>query len=192
MIQYCGKNSLFFSDFLFLGDGAIPFTLEFPDLAPNSVLICADESEDPANVILSFPMKSYVKSFLLSNVINVSARWEFSTTCESTWQNQQMTTRERRAQLWQWGSGRWIFWQFLILARRADGWAWGSERWTFWQHWLITVFLMPVQIEVYEKVICAKPSFRLSLLRLSRSCEALHPLQKRASCLAQVPLLLQL
>merc|ERR1712203_1249784 len=32
-----------------LGDGAIPFTLEFPDLAPNSVLICADESEDPAN-----------------------------------------------------------------------------------------------------------------------------------------------
>ena len=38
--------------FLFLGDGAIPFTLEFPDLAPNSVLICADESEDPANVVI--------------------------------------------------------------------------------------------------------------------------------------------
>ena len=39
---------------IFAGDGAIPFTLEFPDLAPNSVLICADESEDPANVIVSF------------------------------------------------------------------------------------------------------------------------------------------
>ena len=37
-----------------LGDGALPFTLDFPDLAPNSVLICADESEDPANVA-SFP-----------------------------------------------------------------------------------------------------------------------------------------
>merc|ERR550525_2329365 len=30
-----------------LGDGAIPFTLEFPDLAPNSVLICADDLRDP-------------------------------------------------------------------------------------------------------------------------------------------------
>merc|ERR1711990_844485 len=32
-----------------LGDGAIPFTLEFPELAPNSVIICADEDEDPSN-----------------------------------------------------------------------------------------------------------------------------------------------
>jgi len=32
-----------------LGAGAMPFTLHFPDLAPNSVLICADEDEDPAN-----------------------------------------------------------------------------------------------------------------------------------------------
>merc|ERR1712212_1347086 len=28
-----------------LGDGAIPFTLEFPDLAPNSVLICAEAAK---------------------------------------------------------------------------------------------------------------------------------------------------
>lgn len=32
-----------------LGDGTMPFTLNFPELAPNSVLICADEDEDPAN-----------------------------------------------------------------------------------------------------------------------------------------------
>jgi len=32
-----------------LGDGAFAFSLNFPDLAPNSVLICGDESEDPAN-----------------------------------------------------------------------------------------------------------------------------------------------
>jgi len=32
-----------------LGEGALPFTLTFPELAPNSVLICADEDEDPAN-----------------------------------------------------------------------------------------------------------------------------------------------
>jgi len=31
-----------------LGDGAIPFTLNFPELAPNSVLICASEDEDPS------------------------------------------------------------------------------------------------------------------------------------------------
>ena len=33
-----------------LGEGAFPFSLNFPDLAPNSVIICADEDEDPANV----------------------------------------------------------------------------------------------------------------------------------------------
>merc|ERR1711953_834225 len=32
-----------------LGEGAFPFSLNFPDLAPNSVIICADEDEDPAN-----------------------------------------------------------------------------------------------------------------------------------------------
>lgn len=32
-----------------LGEGAMPFTLNFPDLAPNSVLICADDNEDPSN-----------------------------------------------------------------------------------------------------------------------------------------------
>jgi arrestin-2 len=31
-----------------LGEGAMPFTLHFPDLAPNSVVICADENEDPS------------------------------------------------------------------------------------------------------------------------------------------------
>lgn len=33
-----------------LGEGAHPFALNFPDLAPNSVVICADDDEDPANV----------------------------------------------------------------------------------------------------------------------------------------------
>ena len=33
-----------------LGEGAFPFSLNFPDLAPNSVIICADEDEDPATV----------------------------------------------------------------------------------------------------------------------------------------------
>ena len=33
-----------------LGQGAYPFSLNFPDLAPNSVVICADDDEDPANV----------------------------------------------------------------------------------------------------------------------------------------------
>ena len=33
-----------------LGEGAFPFSLNFPDLAPNSVIICADEDEDPTNV----------------------------------------------------------------------------------------------------------------------------------------------
>ena len=33
-----------------LGEGAFPFSLTFPELAPNSVIICADEDEDPANV----------------------------------------------------------------------------------------------------------------------------------------------
>ena len=28
----------------------MPFTLNFPELAPNSVVICADENEDPSNV----------------------------------------------------------------------------------------------------------------------------------------------
>lgn len=32
-----------------LGEGAHPFALNFPDLAPNSVVICADDDEDPAN-----------------------------------------------------------------------------------------------------------------------------------------------
>ena len=32
------------------GEGAFPFSLTFPELAPNSVLICADENEDPAQV----------------------------------------------------------------------------------------------------------------------------------------------
>jgi len=31
-----------------LGEGAMPFTLNFPDLAPNSVIICSDENEDPS------------------------------------------------------------------------------------------------------------------------------------------------
>jgi len=31
-----------------LGEGAMPFTLHFPDLAPNSVIICADDNEDPS------------------------------------------------------------------------------------------------------------------------------------------------
>ncbi|XP_023327176.1 phosrestin-1 [Eurytemora carolleeae] len=31
-----------------LGDGAVPFTLQFPELAPNSVLICSSEDEDPS------------------------------------------------------------------------------------------------------------------------------------------------
>eukprot|EP00088_Acartia_fossae_P007548 TRINITY_DN13551_c0_g1_i2.p1 TRINITY_DN13551_c0_g1~~TRINITY_DN13551_c0_g1_i2.p1 ORF type:complete len:400 (-),score=83.22 TRINITY_DN13551_c0_g1_i2:621-1820(-) len=31
-----------------LGEGAVPFTLQFPDLAPNSVLICSSEDEDPS------------------------------------------------------------------------------------------------------------------------------------------------
>jgi len=31
-----------------LGEGAMPFSLHFPDLAPNSVVICADENEDPS------------------------------------------------------------------------------------------------------------------------------------------------
>jgi len=34
-----------------LGEGAMPFTLSFPELAPNSVVICADEEEDPSNVV---------------------------------------------------------------------------------------------------------------------------------------------
>ena len=33
-----------------LGGGAVPFSLNFPDLAPNSVVICADEDEDPSSV----------------------------------------------------------------------------------------------------------------------------------------------
>ena len=33
-----------------LGEGAYPFALNFPELAPNSVIICADEDEDPASV----------------------------------------------------------------------------------------------------------------------------------------------
>ena len=33
-----------------LGDGAMPFSLNFPELAPNSVIICHDDSEDPASV----------------------------------------------------------------------------------------------------------------------------------------------
>ena len=33
-----------------LGEGAFPFSLAFPELAPNSVIICADEDEDPSNV----------------------------------------------------------------------------------------------------------------------------------------------
>ena len=32
------------------GDGAFPFSLNFPELAPNSVVICADEDEDPSKV----------------------------------------------------------------------------------------------------------------------------------------------
>jgi len=32
-----------------LGDGAMPFSLNFPELAPNSVIICHDDSEDPAS-----------------------------------------------------------------------------------------------------------------------------------------------
>jgi len=32
-----------------LGEGAYPFSLNFPELAPNSVIICADEDEDPAS-----------------------------------------------------------------------------------------------------------------------------------------------
>ena len=35
-----------------LGDGAFPFSLKFPDLAPNSVVICADEEEDPSSVMI--------------------------------------------------------------------------------------------------------------------------------------------
>ena len=34
-----------------LRDGTFPFTLEFPELSPNSVVICADDAEDPATVI---------------------------------------------------------------------------------------------------------------------------------------------
>ena len=37
-----------------LGDGAYPFSLTFPDLAPNSVIICADENEDPTSVKSDF------------------------------------------------------------------------------------------------------------------------------------------
>lgn len=32
-----------------LGEGAYPFSLNFPDLAPNSVVICDNEDEDPSN-----------------------------------------------------------------------------------------------------------------------------------------------
>jgi len=31
-----------------LGEGALPFSLHFPELAPNSVVICADDNEDPS------------------------------------------------------------------------------------------------------------------------------------------------
>lgn len=34
-----------------LGDGTYPYSLNFPPLAPNSVIICSDEEEDPTNVI---------------------------------------------------------------------------------------------------------------------------------------------
>ena len=33
-----------------LRDGTYPFSLEFPELAPNSVVICADDDEDPSTV----------------------------------------------------------------------------------------------------------------------------------------------
>ena len=36
------------------GAGTFPFSLRFPPLAPNSVVICADEDEDPANVRIKF------------------------------------------------------------------------------------------------------------------------------------------
>ena len=42
-----------------LGDGAYPFSLTFPDLAPNSVIICADENEDPASVKSDFKIYQY-------------------------------------------------------------------------------------------------------------------------------------
>jgi len=32
-----------------LGEGAMPFTLKFPELTTNSLVICADENEDPSN-----------------------------------------------------------------------------------------------------------------------------------------------
>ena len=33
-----------------LGETAFPFSIEFPDLAPNSVVICGDDNEDPSAV----------------------------------------------------------------------------------------------------------------------------------------------
>ena len=36
------------------GAGTFPFSLRFPPLAPNSVVICADEDKDPANVRIFF------------------------------------------------------------------------------------------------------------------------------------------
>ena len=50
-----------------LGEGAFPFSLNFPELAPNSVIICADEEEDPANVgnILYSVKASFIGSFVI-------------------------------------------------------------------------------------------------------------------------------
>ena len=54
-----------------LGDGAFPFSLTFPDLAPNSVIICADESEDPDSVCSHIFL-----SFLI--IYNCREPWECS------------------------------------------------------------------------------------------------------------------
>ena len=93
--------------------------------------------------------------------------------CESTWPKQQTTTRARKAQQWPWGSER-----FLIIVKSNSCFVVNMRfRWT----------------KISKIGQCfANPKFRLSLLHPSRSCEALHPLQKRASCLAQVVMILKM
>ena len=39
------------------GDAVAPFTLNFPKLAPNSIIICDDEDEDPTKVSIQINFK---------------------------------------------------------------------------------------------------------------------------------------
>ena len=84
-----------------LGEGAYPFSLNFPDLAPNSVVICDNEDEDPSNV-------GQIFLSVCNEIFSPACRgpWACSTTCGCTWRTARRTTWARRGPRWRWGSGR--------------------------------------------------------------------------------------